>query len=293
MGALAALVDDDREGALTRARAAAAGSEGGLLAPALAEHLATGPGGGVYDQPAAFAAFVRGGGNVGLYESVAAALGGLYERHGVEDLLDIGVGDGAALVPALAGAAHRPVGVDLVEPSEASLQAAVDALARADLGVEMRPWPASAQTFVAEHLGERSWTLAQSTFALQSLTPSERGQVLAALRPYVAHLVVVEFDVPDLPHASSEHLASLVERYQRGLGEYTEDRDLVAQGFLMPVLTGQLAPSHQQGARVNWEHPASMWSEQVSQAGWSEVAVHRLYDYWSAPAFVLTARGGR
>ena len=293
MGALAALVDDDREGALVRARAAAAGSEGGLLAPALAEHLATDGRQQVYDQPAAFAAFVRGGGNVGLYESVAAALGGLYERHQVEDLLDVGVGDGAALVPALAAAAHRPARVDLVEPSEASLQAAVDALARADLGVALRPWRTSAQTFAAEHSGQRSWTLAQSTFALQSLPPPERGQVLAALRPRTAHLVVVEFDVPDLPHASSEHLASLVERYQRGLGEYTQDRDLVAQGFLMPVLTGQFAPAHQQGARVNWEHPAALWSEQVSQAGWTEVEVHPLHDYWSAPAFVLTARGGR
>lgn len=291
VGALAALAHGDRPGA-ERAARAAADDDDGPLALALAEHLAGSGGQRVYDQPAAFNAFVGGGGNIGLYESVAAALGELYQRHRVTNVLDVGVGEGTALLPALQRAAHRPVAVDLVEPSAALLDAALARLARADLDVTVRPWQMSAQDFVAEHLVTRTWSLAQSTFALQSLPPSECTQVLRALRPHIGHLAIVEFDVPDLPHASGEHLASLVARYQRGLGEYDTDRDLVAQGFLMPMLTSQFAPDHDQAARTNWEHTATIWQEQVEQAGYEQVTLSALDDYWFAPAFLLTARGG-
>lgn len=290
VGALAALVRGDRPGAERAARAAAADDDG-PLALALAAHLGANGGQRVYDQPAAFDAFVGGGGNIGLYQSVAFALGELYQRHGVVEVLDIGVGEGTALLPAIQRAAHRPVSVDLVEPSAALLDAALARLSRADLGVTVRPWQMGAQDFVAQHLSTRTWSLAQSTFALQSLPPHERAQVLRALRPHVGHLAVVEFDVPDLPHASGEHLASLVARYQRGLGEYEENRDLVVQGFLMPMLTSQFAPDHDQVARTNWEHTAALWQEQVSRAGYEQATITPLDDYWFAPAFLLTARG--
>jgi hypothetical protein len=62
----------------------------------------------------------------------------------------------------------------------------------------------------------------------------------------------------------------------------------VAQGFLMPVLAGQLAP---EAARATWEQPSWAWQRQVERAGYTDVTIRPLYDYWSSPAFVLTARG--
>jgi hypothetical protein len=53
----------------------------------------------VYDQPAAFTAFVRGGGNVVLYERLSARLADGYDKTQLATLLDIGCGDGLALVP--------------------------------------------------------------------------------------------------------------------------------------------------------------------------------------------------
>src|ERR1700738_5146124 len=78
----------------------------------------------VYDQPAAFTAFVRGGGNVVLYERLSARLADGYDKTQPETLLDIGCGDGLALVPALESAGHLPARLDLVEPSVALLDAA-------------------------------------------------------------------------------------------------------------------------------------------------------------------------
>ena len=71
-------------------------------------------------------------------------------------------------------------------------------------------------------------------------------------------------------------------------GSMTTSRDLVAQGFLMPVLLGQLSPDTE---RTNWEHPVEEWRSQVEAAGFTDVNTRPLADYWSAPAFVLTATG--
>ncbi len=79
----------------------------------------------------------------------------------------------------------------------------------------------------------------------------------------------------------------MADRYERGLGEYGAARGLVAQGLLMPVLTGQLSPG---AVRVTWEQPAQAWRRQLEHCGYHEVTVQRLGDYWWAPAFLLTAR---
>lgn len=250
-----------------------------LLNAALRTYLAGDADGAVYDRPAAFTAFIRGGGNVGLYEAVSDALAGQYDQHEIRSLLDIGCGDGRALVPALSG---RPVAVTLVEPSRALLDAAVAALD----GIPVTVHNTDAATFARTVDGR--FDLAESTFALHALPHEERSAVLTALRGHVSRLVIAEFDVPDHPVGSTEHLTFLADTYEQGLAEYDADRELVAQGFLMPVLTGQLAPG---ARRSTWEQPATAWAAQLTACGYREAMIEPLYEYWSSPAFLLTARG--
>jgi hypothetical protein len=249
-----------------------------LLAAALAQYLDGDASDSVYDQPAAFTAFIRGGGNVPLYEVVSAALAEQYRLHKPESIVDIGCGDGMALVPALATDPGFKPSVTLVEPSAALLEKAA-----ARLGNTPRLVPATARAFV-DGLDER-FGLAQSTFALHTMPHDERSAVLSALRPHVGRIAVVEFDVHD--RAPDARLDFLAGTYERGLSEYDSDRELVAQGFLMPVLTGQLMPG---AVRSTWEQPASAWVEQFTACGYQEVVAVPLYDYWSSPAFLLTAR---
>jgi SAM-dependent methyltransferase len=262
------------------ARAAlAARAERPLLNAALGAYLAGSGDGRVYDRPAAFTAFIRGGGNIGLYDAISAALAGRYRWFGVTSLVDLGCGDGRALAPALAAAAVSPA-VTLVEPSRALLAAARAALADHPVVAHAT----DAATFTAG-LSTR-FDLAESTFALHALPHEERSTVLTALRGHVSHLVLAEFDVPGHPPGGTAHLTFLADTYERGLAEYDTDRDLVAQGFLMPVLTGQLAPD---APRSTWEQPATAWAAQLTACGYRDVSVEPLCDYWSSPAFLLTA----
>ena len=59
--------------------------------------------------------------------------------------------------------------------------------------------------------------------------------------------------------------------------------------FLMPVLIGQLLPGEH---RSTWEQPASRWVDQVAGAGFVDIDTTHLFDYWSSPAFLLTAGMG-
>lgn len=283
--ALRALAAGDVAGAR---RAAGESTGGSLLGSALAAYLAGDHDGAVYDQPAAFAAFIRGGGNVPLYEAVAEALASVYAAHQPAWLLDVGCGDGTALIPALSRGGHIPAHVDLVEPSAVLLEAAAAGMRAARIPVTVRTWPVTVQDFVAQLPGEAGWPMVQSTFALHTLRPADRSAVLAELCPRTGLLAIAEFSVPDLPPGSPEHLRFLAETYERGLAEYGADRDLVAQGFLMPVLAGQLAPD---AVRATWEQPSWAWQQQLERAGYTGVAIAPLYDYWSSPAFLLTARG--
>lgn len=263
-----------------RARAALTGGvTRPLLNAALRTYLAGDADGHVYDRPAAFTAFIRGGGNVGLYDAVSAALAARYDRHEVTTLLDIGCGDGRAVVPAVAG---RAVSLTLVEPSQVLLDAALTQLD----DVAVTAYNTDATTFTTT-VTDR-FDLAESTFALHALPHEERSAVLTVLRGRVARLVLAEFDVPKHPVGSPPHLTFLADSYEQGLAEYDTDRDLVAQGFLMPVLTGQLAAG---AHRSTWEQPATAWAAQLETCGYRNVELTPLHDYWSSPAFLLTAEG--
>ncbi|HWD04508.1 MAG TPA: class I SAM-dependent methyltransferase [Amycolatopsis sp.] len=265
-----------RDGDPVRAAELAARAET-PLGRQLSTYLTTDGTGSVYDQPAAFTAFIRGGGNVELYTRLSAALAAVYERDRPDALLDLGCGDGLAIAPALAQSAFRPSRIDLVEPSAALLSTvAVPGAHRHE---------STAQTFLAEH--GSTWNLVQSTFALQSIPPTERVDVLRELRHRTENLVLAEFDIPALAEGSRAFLHSLVTRYERGLAEYGSAASLVAQGFLLPVLLGAAAGT----ARTNWEQPGTAWISQLETAGFGTVTVVPLADYWWSPAVLITARG--
>ena len=78
--ALLALAAGDPDGAAAAARAAAAADPGARLPPLLAAQLA-GPGGRGCTTRRAFAAFISGGGNVGLYAATIATLRAWHERR--------------------------------------------------------------------------------------------------------------------------------------------------------------------------------------------------------------------
>ena len=242
----------------------------------------------VYDQPAAFEAFIRGGGNVPLYQRVSAELASHYE--GVRSLLDVGCGDGEALFPALAARQHGQKGLErltLVEPAIPLLAKAKGRARVEQPDVRMRALNEGLGDFAARLTPDEHWDLAQATFALQAIPEAERWEGLARLRAHVDRLVIVEFDIPVLEHGSDGLLLSLAGRYERALGEYDGDvRELVAQGFLLPMFLGQL---DEQTAATNWEHPAAVWRERLEQQGWRVRKLERLYDYFWSPAFVLVA----
>jgi hypothetical protein len=240
----------------------------------------------VYVSPAAFEAFIRGGGNVPLYERVSAELASHYTRA-VQSLVDIGCGDGHALFPALASHLHSLERLTLVEPASALLASAV---ARAQAEQPTLPLQALNEglgAFAAKLKPDDRWDLAQATFALQAIPEPERWAGLARLRAHVKRLVIVEFDIPDLQRGTDDYIASLAQRYERALGEYEgATRDLVAQGFLIPMFLGQLDA---QTAATNWEHPMPVWREKLESLGWRVTRLAHISDYFWAPAFVLVA----
>jgi SAM-dependent methyltransferase len=282
VAALRAARDGDPASAIAAARAAATADPGARLPPLLAEHLTRRADVDVYDAPAAFQAFIAGGGNVGLYRETSATLARAHAAVGARHVVDVGCGDGRALLPALVPGS--PVeAVTLVEPSRALLDDAVAALGALPVEVDARH--ATAEAFVAGLRDDDHWDVVESTFALHSLEPTARTEVLRALRRHATAVVVVEFDVDLPPDGTDAHLAALAARYEEGVGEY-DDGGLVAHGFLLPVLLGQLDPDR---PRATWEQPATAWADQLRTAGWAGVAVEPLAPYWWAPAFAVTA----
>jgi len=238
---------------------------------------------GVYSSPEVFAAFIRGGGNVPLYENTSAALRRVYEQYRSLALLDVGVGSGLALVPALTPNVGR---LDVLEPSSAMLAQASAALyAR---GIAHRAINMTVQQFIRAEAGR--YDVVQATYALQALPPADRAHVLAGLRAIADRLLIAEFDVPEWASsqaglATPERVRYFVERYARGLAEYAGD-GLVVQGFLMPVFFGAFDPTE---ARLNWEMPIAEWVRLLRAAGFDHVCSEPIYDYWWAPGYLLDA----
>ncbi len=243
--------------------------------------LETGTATDVYATPEAFTAFVSGGGNVGLYRATHRALRDEYAAHHPYRLLDIGTGEGHGLLPALTSEVGH---VDVVEPSVPRGEIVAAELSRR--GVSHRAYPMTAQE-LTRLADVGPWDLAQETFAMLALARQDRLRLFGWLRPRTKRLAIVEFDVPEpgtgLPAAWFRYV---LERYERGLREYDRDRDLVAQGFLIPVLLGVLGDaSHQQ----HHEQPIARWLEDLTTVGFQPDPPKHLYDYWWGPAYLVTA----
>jgi hypothetical protein len=238
---------------------------------------------GVYVSGEAFGAFIRGGSNVALYTATSAALRAAYAGQESLRLLEIGVGDGEALLPALTPAiAH----VDLVEPSAALLQQTTAALA--ERGISHSSFVGTVQSFAALAPPARRWNIGQATYSLHSLPPQERRRVLRWLGTASERALIVEFDAPEDrgDPLDPNYVRDVTARYQVGLAEYPGD-ELVAQGFLMPVFFGYFDPT---AARTTYEQPIAAWREDLLAAGYAEVKATRLYPYWWADAYLLDAR---
>lgn len=235
----------------------------------------------VYTMSDGFTAFIRGGGNIPLYAATSAALHRIYAQYSRLSLLDIGAGNGRALLPALSSAVHR---LDVVEPAAALLDELKARLAEYG-GMEQRLWNSTLQTW--SHTTDDEWDLAQATYSLQSLPPDELAGMLRWLRQHTRRLIIVEFDVPDFSHMyAPERVQHMLARYEQGLAEYVDSGDLVAQGFLMPVLFGYFDPT---AARTNYERPLAEWVRLCQQAGFGTVETQQLYTYWWAPAALIDA----
>jgi hypothetical protein len=284
ISAIHAFHASDYAAAATYASRAAAAAPTSLTAAAAAAYLARVAAGGpasVYVTGEAFSAFIRGGGNVPLYEHTSAALRAVYAEYDQLSLLDIGVGDGLALLPALTPAVGT---LDLVEPSAALLAhtcAALDAR-----GVAYAAHNTTIQAFAAQ--STERWDLAQATFSLQSLPPDERAATLRWLCDHTDRLLLVEFDVPPIAAPlDPAWIAYVVERYELGLAEYAAAGDLVAQGFLMPVMFGYFDRG---AARTNYEQPIAAWLDDLRAAGFRTVVQRPVYAYWWASAVLVDVR---
>lgn len=282
--ALLAFAEGEHAAAAEQAGQAVALAPGRLLYREAAAYLARVAAEGkanVYVNPEAFGAFIRGGGNVPLYQAVSNALAMAYDDYSRLDLLDVGVGDGLALLPALPPSIAR---LDVVEPSAGMLGRVSAGLT--ELGVPHHPHYATIQQFISQASGP--WDIIQATFSLQSLAPEQRAEVLPWLHTHSQRLLIAEFDVPDLGEqlapARAQHFA---DRYEQGLNEYRFEGDDVAQGFLMPVFFGYFDRT---AARTNYEQPIARWEEELRAAGFVDVDRRHLYDYWWAPAYMIDAR---
>jgi hypothetical protein len=291
VAALRWLAGGDRASAVEAADRAAAEAPEGLLALALAGYLRerAEDAAEVYADPVAFQAFISGGGNIDLYAAVSRTLAERYRQIHASNILDFGCGDGRAVYPAVATVDRAGLTLDLVEPGAALLAAAITR-GRA-LTATVRHHRRTAQEFVATLAPDfAGWDVVEATFALSAIPPREADEVLARLRPYARRLVILEFDVPEFSEEGDGRLSYLVDRYERGLAEYAADRDLVARGFLLPVLVGQVEPGH---PRSTWERPARDWAQVLRDAGYGSVAVEPVHDYWWAPAVAVSGIGGR
>ena len=233
----------------------------------------------VYVSNEGFVRFIRGGGNIPLYETSSNALQSIYKEYQQIHILDIGVGDGRALLPALCNSVQQ---LTLVEPSQTMLDTLISSLTQK--GIPHHAICSTFQDFISYHEG--SWDLAQATFSIQSIPPQERVALFTWLKKHAPRLILAEFDVPIAGNGfTPQRVRYILERFEQGIAEYAND-PIVIQGFLMPIMLGYFDTS---AARTNYEQPIQSWIEQLHEAGYIHTQTKRLYPYWWADAYLIDA----
>jgi hypothetical protein len=236
---------------------------------------------GVYVDGESFAEFVRGGSNIRLYRAVSEALRAIYQDYQSFSLLDIGVGDGMALLPALTDTIST---LDLVEPSEAMLNKTLADLEK--FQIPHSDYNMTIQDFMRDSTDR--WDVIQATWSLQSLAPDERLEVFAWMRQHGKRVLIAEFDVPEFDnHYAPVRVRYIVDRYKQGLAEYCDSGERVSQGFLMPVMFGYFDRS---AARTNYEEPIQAWVDKLRHAGFTDIKTQMLHRYWWADSYLIDAK---
>jgi hypothetical protein len=282
---------------------------------------------GAYLDADAFAAFIRGGGNIALYAAVESIVATAWDDYRPATILDIGPGDGKVI----AGALRRTrlqlrTSFDLVEPAVNLLPKAVEQLSVSSqkvganpcgcpLGqaqdlplpqdiekiqlsqhtpqVEVRGFNGTIQSFMAEAPPTARWDLCQSTWSLQNLSPTERVPLFRWLRERCATLLMAEFDVQTemYPLLSPERIRLIHDKYVAGIAEYTGKMDPVLEER---VKQGFLMPVlfgyFRSGAgRSTCEQTMGEWTAEIAAGGFRDVQRKLIYPYWWANAYLLIA----
>ena len=250
---------------------------------------------GAYLDADAFAAFIRGGGNIALYDAVESLVAAAWDDYRPATILDIGPGDGKVIAGALRRTPLQPRATfDLVEPAVNLLPKAVDQINQHAPQVEIRSFNGTIQSFMAEVPATARWDLCQATWSMQNLSPTERAPLFRWLRERCTTLLIAEFDVQTetYPLLSPERIRLIHDKYVAGIAEYTgkmapalEER--VKQGFLMPILFGYFRSG---AGRSTCEQTIGQWIAEIEAGGFRDVQRQLIYPYWWADAYLLIAQ---
>ncbi len=248
------------------------------LCDAIGRHLRASPGGSVYTTPDGFRAFIDNCSNVALYDDVIRRLRGVHGDLCPSSVVDLGAGDGRVT----SAVVRDDIGtIDIVEPAADLLRSAIE---NQSWPVRPTPHQATMHEWVASLPPGRVYDLIQSTFALHTIAPDQRHDLLLSMQSHVRHVAIVDFDVPRFEDGSRAHADYVAGRYRRAIAEYREF-PLAIDGFLIPVMLGQFDPAIE---RATFEQSGDRWVEQFRAAGYT-VAIEPIHDYWWAGAFVLLA----
>ncbi len=250
---------------------------------------------GAYLDADAFAAFIRGGGNIALYDAVESLVAAAWDDYRPATILDIGPGDGKVIAGALHWSRFQlPTMFDLVEPAVNLLPKAVEQIGRHAPQVEVRGFNGTIQSFMAKVPATARWDLCQATWSMQNLSPTERAPLFHWLKERCAILLMAEFDVKTemYPLLSPERIRLIHDKYVAGIAEYTGKMDptleeRVKQGFLMPILFGYFRSG---AGRSTCEQTIGQWTDDIEAGGFRDVRRKLIYPYWWADAYLLIAQ---
>jgi hypothetical protein len=242
----------------------------------------------------AFAAFIRGGGNLAMYRALDRLIAAAWEEHRPATILDIGPGDGRVIAGALDCTRLQPLpAFDLVEPAPNLLPKALERLSRCTPTPRVHSFNGSIQAYVDQAAPMAAWDMCQATWSIQNLSPTERAPLLRWLSQRCKIVLLAEFDVhtEGLPLLSPERVRLIHDKYVAGLAEYSGHmppalEEQVKQGFLMPILFGYFRSG---AARSTCEQTIAEWSAEFKAAGFRKVQRQLIYNYWWADAYLLTA----